>query len=100
MTTDDKLSVFAAIANGENLSDACEGSGIPVREVAEAIVTDAGFAAALLVAQKERELRKWRALDIDLSRIQSACEEAASNAGTTYSAIEDLHTFLAAGRRD
>jgi hypothetical protein len=89
-----RVHIFAAVANGEGLGEACESADAEPLEVCEELVQDAAFATAIVAAQHERDRRNWRNLFIDLSRLQNACDEAASNAYSTYSEVEDLHATL------
>ena len=87
--------IFASIANGDGISDACEAAEADLLVVIEELLADAPFAGALLIAQHERDRRNWRNLSLDLHSIRSAIDEAASSASYTYSAVEDLGAMLA-----
>jgi hypothetical protein len=91
-----RILFLAHIAEGDSLGATCEALEVDAREVLDLLMTDAGFARAVLAAQGERAKRNWKGLFMDLHRLAMSADEAAGAAGSAYSTLDDIERLLAA----
>lgn len=91
---DDRANLVAYIVTGMSLSDAITSVDVAGQDVIDALLSDTGFACAMVFAQGERDSRLLRAIALDVGRAATNADDAASASRDVESAIKEMRAIV------